>query len=93
MDFVSLLISLASGALGGNISGATVKEDNLGTLGNSLVGLLGGGLGHALLQVLGLAGTGDLSLTSIISNIATSGVSGAILPLVVSFAKRAFNKE
>jgi len=93
MDYVNLLISLASGALGGNVSGAVTKpEDNLGMLGNSLVGLLGGGVGHAVLQALGLFTAGDLSITSIVSNIATSGISGAILPLIVSFAKKALTK-
>ena len=55
MDIVSLLISLLSGAVGGNIAGAVMQERSLGTLGNSLVGILGGGLGATVLQALGIA--------------------------------------
>lgn len=42
---VDSLICLASGAVGGNIAGALMKDKSLGTLWNSVVGILGGGLG------------------------------------------------
>ena len=50
MDIVSLLVQLISGAAGGNIAGSLFKNLNLGTLGNSLAGLVGGGLGSNLLN-------------------------------------------
>ncbi len=95
MDMVSLLISLVSGLLGGNISGSTMKENNLGTVGNSVAGLLGGGLGNVLLHALGVLGTGgtELSFSSILSNIGASGLAGAVLPLIVSHIKSYMHKE
>ena len=45
MNFVNLIISLLSGAVGGNVAGAAMKDKSLGTLGNSLSGILGGGIG------------------------------------------------
>lgn len=93
MDIVNLLISLVSGAVGGNVAGAAMKDKSLGTLGNSLAGILGGGVGGAILQFLGLvAGSaqgGGLNLTSIVEDIAGGGVGGAVLLAVVSLIKNA----
>ena len=36
MDFLNLIISLISGAVGGNIAGAALKDRSLGTVGNSI---------------------------------------------------------
>ena len=79
---VELLISLASGAVGGNIAGALMKDKSLGTLWNSVVGILGGGLGGTALGMLGIDAAG------IIGNIGASGVGGAILLFVVSLFKK-----
>lgn len=38
------IISLLSGALGGNIAGSLMKKFSMGTVLNSVVGILGGGL-------------------------------------------------
>jgi len=50
MDLVTLLISVISGAVGGNIAGAAMQDKSLGTLGNSIAGVLGGGVGAALIK-------------------------------------------
>jgi uncharacterized membrane protein YeaQ/YmgE (transglycosylase-associated protein family) len=80
---VQLLISLASGAAGGNIAGALMKEKSLGTVWNSVLGVVGGGLGS---QLLGLIGLGDAG--GIIGTIASSAVGGAALLAIVSFFKK-----
>jgi uncharacterized membrane protein YeaQ/YmgE (transglycosylase-associated protein family) len=41
MDMVGVIISLISGAAGGNIAGAALKDQSLGTVGNSIAGILG----------------------------------------------------
>jgi len=89
MDIVGLLISVISGAVGGNIAGAAMQDKSLGTLGNSIAGVLGGGLGGALLKALGMLGQsgGGLDLTSIIGNVASGGVGGAVLLIIVSLIK------
>jgi uncharacterized membrane protein YeaQ/YmgE (transglycosylase-associated protein family) len=51
MDIVSLMISLISGAVGGNVAGALMKGFSLGTAGNSIAGIVGGGI---LMLVIGL---------------------------------------
>ena len=54
MDIMSLIVSLLSGAVGGNAAGALLKDKTLGALGNSIAGILGGGVGATLLQAIGL---------------------------------------
>ena len=44
------IISLISGAVGGNIAAAVLRDQNLGTVGNSIAGILGGGIGAVFLQ-------------------------------------------
>jgi uncharacterized membrane protein YeaQ/YmgE (transglycosylase-associated protein family) len=64
MNIVALVIQLISGAVGGNIAGAILKKYNLGPIGNSIVGLIGGGVGGQLLSLLtsgGVAGSGRIS--------------------------------
>ncbi len=94
MDVISLLISLVSGAVGGNIAGAAMSDKNLGPLGNSIAGILGGGIGGALLQAAGAIGQsgGGLDLGSIVANVASGGVGGAILLVIVSLLKSAMAK-
>jgi uncharacterized membrane protein YeaQ/YmgE (transglycosylase-associated protein family) len=45
---INLIIQLLSGAAGGNIIGNILKQYNLGPLGNSIAGIIGGGLGGQL---------------------------------------------
>ena len=93
MNIVALLISLISGAVGGNVAGAAMKDKSLGTAGNSLAGILGGGLGGAILQMLGIGGgTGGIDLTSILANVGSGGVGGGILLVIVSLIKNAMKK-
>jgi uncharacterized membrane protein YeaQ/YmgE (transglycosylase-associated protein family) len=89
MDITSLLIEAVSGAVGGNVAGAAMKENSLGTVGNSIAGLVGGGLGGTILQaVMGTAATGgSLDLQSILTNVAGGGVGGAILMAIIGIIK------
>lgn len=90
MDIVTLLVQLISGALGGNITGALFKNINLGTLGNSLAGIVGGGLGGQILgQVLNLPAvdTAALDPMAIIGQIASGGVGGGVVMVIVGLLK------
>ena len=42
---MEIIIGLLSGALGGNIVGALLKKNSMGTQYNAVIGILGGGLG------------------------------------------------
>lgn len=78
MNIISLIIEAISGAVGGNVAGAAMKENSLGTVGNSIAGILGGG---------------SLDMTTILSNIAGGGVGGAILMAVVGIIKNKMAKN
>ena len=96
MNLISLIIEAVSGAVGGNIAGEAMKENSLGTLGNSIAGIVGGGLGGTLLQsVLGGAAAdgGSLDMTTMLSNVAGGGVSGAVLMGFIGLVKNAIAKK
>ncbi len=83
----SLIIQLITGAVGGNIGGALLKNLSLGTVGNSIAGILGGGLGGQILGMLGAGGGG------MVGNVAGGGVGGIVLMAVVGLIKNAMAKK
>ena len=95
---MELIISLLSGAVGGNIAGALLKKFSMGTLWNSVVGILGGGLGGTIFSMLGLGGvaaagaSSSLDVTSILGSIAGGGVGGGVVLAIIGFIKKAMNK-
>jgi uncharacterized membrane protein YeaQ/YmgE (transglycosylase-associated protein family) len=90
MNIIALIISLASGAVGGNLAGALFKNINLGTVGNSIAGILGGGLGGWILSLLGIMAPagGSLDIGSILGSVASGGVGGGVLMAIVGFIKQ-----
>ena len=56
------IISLITGAIGGNVAGAIFKNLTLGPLGNTLAGVVGGGVGAEILNALTGAGVGGGSV-------------------------------
>lgn len=94
MNWTSLIIQLISGAVAGNAIGALTKNLSLGPVGNSLLGLIGGGVGGQLLQMLfaggagnAAAATGGMDIGSIASNLIGGGVSGAVLTAIVGLIR------
>jgi uncharacterized membrane protein YeaQ/YmgE (transglycosylase-associated protein family) len=49
---MDLIIQLLLGAVGGNIGGALFKNLSVGTLGNSIADIVGGGLGGQILSAV-----------------------------------------
>jgi hypothetical protein len=100
MDIVSLIIQLASGAIGGNLAGSLLKKLSLGLLGNSLAGIVGGALGGQILErAIGLAptiatgaGAGAPDVGAVVSQIAGGGVGGAVMMVIVGLLRSAFAK-
>lgn len=90
MDLTTLLIQLVSGAVGGQAAAGMTKDDSLGTIGNMVVGALGGGIGgHVLSSLLGLgaaAGAG-LDVGAIVSAVLTGGVAGGVSTFLLSMIK------
>jgi hypothetical protein len=97
---VGLIIQLISGAVGGNIVGSVLKQYDLGTLGNSIAGVIGGGVGAQIIgALLGAGGTGaeagvgDFDIASIIGQIVSGGAGGGILMVIVGLIKQAMGGQ
>jgi hypothetical protein len=93
---ISLIISLLSGAAGGNVAASMLKNVSLGTLGNSLAGIAGGGIGGKLLAMAvpalgGMAG-GGLDIGSIIGQVLGGGVGGGALMAIIGMLRGAMAK-
>lgn len=92
-SLLPIIIQLVSGAVGGNVAGKTLKNLDLGTLGNSLAGIVGGGIGGQLLSsVLGMSAGGGLDIGSIITQVVGGGVGGGVLLAVVGIVKGMMKK-
>ena len=92
MDILSLIIQLLSGAAGGNIVGSVMKNQSLGTVGNSIAGIIGGFLGGNILGPLIGSGTaaaasGGLDLAAIIGQVVSGGAGGGILMAVAGLIR------
>ena len=84
---IGWIIKLVSGAVGGNVAGAAMKDKSLGVLGNSVAGILGGGAGGFLMQLLGVAQAGGLDIGSVLSSVASGGVGGAVMLVIGALVK------
>lgn len=87
-----IIINLIAGALGGNAVGKASSSFDLGTLGNTIAGLVGGGvLGQivtlALPAVASAMQSGDLSIGNIIAQAVGGGAGGAILTAIIGLLK------
>ncbi len=92
--WLPIIIQLISGAVGGNAAGAAMKNQSLGTLGNSIAGIVGGGLGGQLLALLGvIAGGGGMNATTVAGDVASGGAGGAALMAIVGIIKSALAKK
>ena len=96
MDITSLIVEAVSGAVGGNVAGAAMKDKSLGAVGNSLAGIVGGGLGGTILQAVmcsAAAGGGGMDMQSILANVGGGGVGGALLMFVIGIIKSQMAKS
>ena len=95
---LGMIISLASGALGGNVAGALMKKFSLGTLWNSVVGILGGGIGGSILSMIGMGGAAaagadtSLDVGSVVGSVATGGVGGGALMAIIGMVRGAMGR-
>jgi len=78
------LASLLFGAAGGNIAGQILKGKSLGILWNSVVGILGGGIGVFVLGLLNVGTGGAEWLWTVVTSI----IGGGVLLWIVSLFKK-----
>ncbi len=89
---LATIISLASGAIGGNVAGSLMKNSSLGTLWNSVAGIAGGGLGGTILSLVGMGGlTGDggMDIAGILGSVIGGGVGGGAVMAIIGVIKKA----
>src|SRR5262249_29945732 len=95
---INLIIQLIAGVAGGNAAGAALKDYNLGSLGNTIAGAIGGVGGGQIFQgplsaiVNAGAGrkpasAGNLDLGAIVGQIVGGGAGGAILTVIAGLVK------
>jgi hypothetical protein len=87
-----ILMNLIAGALGGVGAGKSSPTFDLGTIGNIISGLVGGGvLGQivtlALPSVMAAVQSGNLSIGGVISQLIAGGAGGAILTAIIGVIK------
>ncbi len=90
---LALIVQLLSGAVGGNLAGGLLKQYDLGTLGNSIAGILGGGVGGQVLSMLipalgAAAASGSLDLGSILGQVVGGGIGGSALLVIIGLIKQ-----
>lgn len=95
MNIVPLIIQLLTGALGGNVAGRLLKKFDLGTLWNSVAGVVGGVTGGQILKQLGygVGPSGSLDLGAIIGSIASGGVGGSVVLVIVGLIRSLMSKS
>ncbi len=94
------IINAISGAVGGNIAGAAMKNLNAGWLTKSIAGIVGGSAGGQILGMLppemvasltsAMAGQSvmGLDLNNLAGGVASGGVGGAIALFVWGYVKK-----
>lgn len=110
VNTILTIISLISGAVGGNLTGSGLLSDkNLGAIGSTIAGLVGGGAGEFILKLLGVLGAGAatgtaaatgatpgpeaLDISSLLASIGAGGVGGGVLTAIVAYIKEALMKK
>ena len=89
-----LIIQLVLGAIGGNIGGALMKNLSLGPLGNSIAGIVGGGIGGQILNaVLGGGAASGGAGGNIVADIAGGGIGGIVVMIIVGLIKNMMAKK
>ena len=81
---IGLIIQLIACGVGGNVAGAALKQYNLGTVGNTIAGVAGGGAGAQIIGALldggtgaAAVGTGGLDIGSLSVKSPPEGSAGA----------------
>lgn len=90
---INLIIQLVAGAAGGAGVGRTAKNLDLGPLGNSIAGALGGVGGGSILSIIpalaGAANSGGFDIAVLAGQIVGGGVSGAVVTAIVGLIRNA----
>lgn len=88
---IPMIIQLVSGGAGGLGAGKLMPKASLGTIGNVIAGVVGGGVGGQLLAMFGIdfSGAGGTDMSGILASLAGGGVGGGALMAIVGVIKNA----
>ncbi len=86
MSAIGLVVELVAGAIGGNGLASVAKNLDLGVLGNSLVGAIGGAAGTSFLGIVipALENVGHVDIATLAGQAVGGGVLGAVLTAIVA---------
>ena len=93
--FLNLVIQIMAGAVGGNAAPTLLRDFNLGPLGNSLTGMVGGALGGQILNEILTDGVGTISssaaleMGSLLTQIMGGAIGGGIFMVIVALIRQA----
>ena len=98
---VGLIIQLISGGAGGNVVGLAMKQYDLGIIGNSIAGVIGGGIGAQIIGLLldggaeagAVVGPNGYDIETLIAQVASGGVGGGVLLVLVGLMKQTIGGE
>jgi uncharacterized membrane protein YeaQ/YmgE (transglycosylase-associated protein family) len=96
MQALNLIIQLASGATGGNVAGALAEKYGMGPLGNTLAGLVGGGIGGELIKAALSTTTqaaGGLDLGTLLGDLGAGSAGGACVTILTGLARVHFARR
>ena len=91
-NLLPLILQLAGGAAGGNLIAKLLKKMDLGPIGNTIVGLIGGFGGGQLAGLLG-ASTGGSQIVPMLLSLLGGGVGGGALTAIVGLLKGLLAKK
>ncbi len=91
-NLLPLILQLAGGAAGGNLIAKLLKKLDLGPIGNTIIGLIGGFGGGQLAGLLG-ASTGGTDIVPMLISLVGGGVGGGVLTAIVGFIKNLIAKK
>jgi hypothetical protein len=89
-----LVIQLSAGGIGANIAGEFLRKYDLGTLRNTITGIIGGTVGGQIVGALvggsavGVPG-GGLDIGSIAGQIISGGLGGSVLLVIIGLVRQA----
>ncbi len=98
MEILPLITVLTSGAIGGNLAGSFMPKVSMGKVGNTIAGIVGGGLGGYLFDMLGMTGTGvpgsgATDLRNFLTTFFASALSGGTMMLFLGYLFGIKNKK
>src|ERR671938_476322 len=83
-----LIVQLICGAVGGNVAGVVLKRYDLGIIGNSIAGIIGGVVGAQIIGVLLgssgiIVGSGGFDFNTLIAQVASAGIGGGVVLVAI----------